>query len=95
MGHQKDRADIERALKKKGFKQEITDHRYYTLFYNQKKTAIFTKISFGSDYKVYGQTLLGLMSRQLKINNHQLIKLIDCDLSGEDYLEILKNKKIL
>lgn len=95
MGNQKDRADIERALQKKGFQKEITDHRYYTLYFNQKKTAIFTKISQGSDYKVYGQTLLGLMCRQLKINNQQLLKLINCELTGEAYLEILKNKKIL
>lgn len=95
MGNQRDRVDIEKALQKKGFQQENNDHRYFTLFNDNKKTAIFTKISHGSDYKIYGQSLLSKMSRQLKLSNKELLDLIDCDISGEKYLEILKNKNIL
>lgn len=95
MGNQRDRTDIEAALQKKGFLKENKDHEYYTYYDNNRKTAIFTKLSFGSDYKTYGQSLLGKMSKQLKLSNKELLDLIDCDLSGEKYLEILKNKKIL
>jgi len=95
MGNQRDRTDIEAALQKKGFLKENKDHQYYTLYNNNKKTAIFTKISYGSDYKTYGQGLLSKMSRQLKLTNKELLDLIDCDISGEKYLEILTNKKVL
>lgn len=95
MGNQRDRTDIEAALQKKGFLKENKDHHYYTFYSENKKTAIFTKISYGSEYKTYGQTLLSKMSKQLKLSNKELLDLIDCDISGERYLEILKNKKVL
>ena len=95
MGNQRDRTDIEAALLKKGFFKENKDHQYYTYHQDNKKTAIFTKLSHGSDYKTYGQSLLSKMSKQLKLSNKELLDLIDCDITGEKYLEILKNKKVL
>lgn len=95
MGNQRDRVNIEKALQKKGFKEEERDHRYYILYSGTKKTAVFTKISYGNKYKVYGKELLSKMSRQLKLSNKELLELIDCDISGDEYLKILKNRNIL
>ncbi len=92
---QKERSEIRQALCKKGFVEEDNDHYFYTLVYNQKKTAIFTKISKGSNYKTIHQALLSLMSKQLKLSNNEFLQLVDCSISGESYIEILKKKDIL
>jgi hypothetical protein len=92
---QRDRERIRSSLTSKGFIEENNDHYFYSLIYQNKKTAIFTKLSKGSNYKTIQQKLLSLMSRQLKLSNHEFLELIDCEMTGEQYVQILKDKKIL
>ena len=92
---QRDRKTIDRALKKKGFEKTSGDHSFYTLEVDGKRTPIFTKLSRGSGYKVYGDSLLGLMARQLKVSKGDLLDLIDCPLSGEMYVEKLRDARLL
>lgn len=92
---QRERREIQKALCNKGFIEQNNDHYFYTLEYNGKKSAIFTKISKGSDYKTINQGLLSLMSKQLKLTKHEFLELIDCQMDYINYIKILKEKDIL
>ena len=68
------------ALCKKGFREDLKrDHRYYRLFYGGKKTLIYTKISHGDT----------------DLDPSQFREFITCPLSGEQYLQILKERNLL
>lgn len=96
MGKNRERKKIEKALRKKGFvKKEGSNHRVYILSVDGLKTSISTIISRGSGYKVYSASLLGQMKGQLKLTNKQLLDLIDCPLSKEDYMNHLSNMGLL
>jgi predicted RNA binding protein YcfA (HicA-like mRNA interferase family) len=79
--------EVSSSLKKKGFIQSESDHAYFVLYVNSKKTSIRTKMSHGSaeidDY------LLNMMSLQVKLEKKQFIDLINCPLSAEEYLKLL------
>jgi hypothetical protein len=89
------RREIETKLSQKGFRKRENDHRYYHFYYKDKRTEISTKISTGSRYKEYGDCLLGMVSRQLKLSKEQLVLLVECSLTEDMYIAILKNKKFL
>lgn len=83
-----DRSDIEAALKKKGFVLVGGDHRYYKLVVDGQETSIMTKISMATGYKVYNDSLVAQMSRQLKLTKKLLCELVECTLSAEGYLGV-------
>lgn len=64
---QADRRKIETALEAKGFTKRDGDHEFYDLLVKGKKVGIMTKISRGSSYKVYSDSLLGMMAKQLRL----------------------------
>jgi len=39
--------DVRAALTQKGFREERRDHWFYFFLYQNKKTPIYTKVSFG------------------------------------------------
>jgi hypothetical protein len=81
---------IEAALLKKGFsKREGAKHTILTFTHQGLTTPIYTKLSRGSGYKKVGDSLLSLMSKQTRLNKMQFLALIDCTISGQDYLDIL------
>jgi predicted RNA binding protein YcfA (HicA-like mRNA interferase family) len=85
---------IEKALKKNGFRKIPTHHnryRYYTLA--GIKSPVKTHISHGS--KDYGDDLLSKMADQLKLTKKELIRFIDGEMSQQEYEAILKDKGIL
>lgn len=78
--------DVRRALKKKGFGEDVSrDHMYYTFYYDGKKTSINTKISHGKNEIDDG--LLGKMSRQMHLKKADFNEFVSCTLSEEDYIE--------
>ncbi len=82
---------ILKALEKKGFKKDSKrDHIILRFYMDNKKTAIFTKISHGKSE--YGDPLLNYMKKELHISKPELINLINCVLSEEMYIEYLKQK---
>jgi len=84
---------IEQSLKKKGFVREDGDHKYFYHEYQGKRTGIYTKLSFGSQYKDYGDDLVNLMKKQLSLdNNRQTVDFLNCPMKKEKYEEILKKK---
>jgi predicted RNA binding protein YcfA (HicA-like mRNA interferase family) len=80
--------DITAALNKKGFELAKTHHNYFILYVDGKKTSIRTRISHGK--KEYGENLLQAMSKQLKLPRGLFDELLDCPLSYDDYISILK-----
>jgi hypothetical protein len=85
--------EIKAGLVKKGFKTTQRDHTYLFLYVGDRKSRIHTKISHG--IKEYGDNLLSLVARELKISPKQLDDLLDCPLSYESYLSVLKERKAL
>ena len=92
---QRPRAGIEAALLQKGFRREPGgDHRYYRLWADGRKSSIATKISTGTGYKEYGDSLLGMMARQLHLTKGDLLRLVDCDLDGPGYVAMLRTNGV-
>jgi hypothetical protein len=92
----KDRNLISSSLQRKDFViEEDRDHKCF--FYhssNGKRTNIRTKVSHGTKYKVIGDNLLALMSKQCKLSKVDFWDLIDCPLTCELYEAKLKGQGI-
>lgn len=84
---------VKKSLVKKGFKEEEGDHYYFALYENGKKTPVYTKTSHNN--QDIGDSLIGLMSRQLYLSKNQFMNLINCPLSKEEYIKILKSKNVI
>ena len=87
----KDARDVSASLLRKGFQERKGDHKFYHLFVGDKKTTIFTKISNG--VKEIPDNNLSQMAKQVKLCNRDFRKLVDCPLTQEAYLEILRENK--
>ena len=85
--------EIKEGLTKKGFITVQGDHTFLFLSVEGRKSSVRTKISH--DQREYGDNLLSLVAKGLHISKKQLDDLLDCPLSYEDYLSILKTKNIL
>jgi hypothetical protein len=77
------------ALEQKGFAKRESDHTYFHLWVSGKKTPIFTKVSHGE--KEIGDRLLGMMARQIKLSAKQFRDLLDCPLTAEQLIKLLKS----
>jgi hypothetical protein len=84
-------------MSRKGFASERSHkHRYFYHEYKGKRTGAYTYTSHGSEYKTYGDPLLNLMKRQLKLDSiRQVADLCNCPISAEQYNAILRSKKVL
>lgn len=91
-----DRKEIESSLVAKGFVREDTHHRYFYHEVKGKRTGIQTYTSHGSDFKTYGDNLLKMMKRQLRLDTlTQVVDLLKCPMTGEDYYKNLKKKGLI
>ncbi len=80
----------------KGFVKEDSHHRYFYHEVKGKRTGISTHTSHGSDYKTYGDNLLRLIKKQLRLDAlSQVVDLLKCPMTGDDYNGILKKKDLL
>ena len=77
-------------LQKKGFIPTEKDHIFYTLYIDGKRTSIRTIVSHGC--KEYSIPLLNQMAKQLSLTNSQFDSLIECPLTYDDFIEILRKK---
>ena len=94
-------ADIKRDvivknLTKKGFIERDGPDRIFTLYYKGKKTGIRTRISKGSGYKTYGDSLLGQMKKQLKFSSKvDFVDFITCIMAEKEYINYLLKEEHL
>lgn len=82
--------DVVNGLTKKGFEVSQGDHRFFVFYADGKKTSIRTKVSHGS--KEVNDSLIGIMSYQLKLDKKMFVDLIQCPLSKEAYVAELKKQ---
>ena len=91
-----DRSKIIGSLLKKGFKLSENDHHKYQFYYKGKETSVRTKISHGSNYKTYGDILIGQIKKQLKLRTmKETREFLTCTLSEKKYIKILLDQKII
>jgi hypothetical protein len=79
--------EIKEGLTKKGFVAVQRDHTDLFFSVAGRKSGIHTKISHGNNE--YGDNILSLVARQLRITTKQLDDLLDCPMSYEDYLAFI------
>ena len=75
---------IREALLSKGFRYRETDHTFLVLYVGGKQSSIRTKISHG--IKEYGDDLLAKMCHQVHLRKADLLSLVDCPMSHEQYV---------
>ena len=92
-----ERDDVVDSLCKKGFsEQDGGDHRYFRLMQGGKDTGIFTMVSLGGrKYRTLGNDLVSKMAKQLKLQTKEFVQLVDCTLTGEQYVALLTDRKEL
>lgn len=87
------RAQVIAALKSKSFEVRQGGHTKFFLLVDGGKTPINTFISH-SDRKVDSARLRQLAT-ELRLDVKELLDLIDCPLSGEAYVALLKQRGVL
>lgn len=85
--------DLIKGLQHKGFEHIPTGrqpHEKLRLIVNGKRTGISIPISRGSKIKEYGGDLINIIKRELRLEtNKQVVDLVECPLSFQDYINIL------
>ncbi len=77
-------ADVERALRGKGFIQSESHHHFFIYHSTAgRKTPVKTKTSHGQ--REISDDLLGKMAQQVKLSKGDFLDLVDCPLSREAY----------
>jgi trans-2-enoyl-CoA reductase len=85
---------VHQNLLKKGFAEiQKTKHLYYVFEFGEIRTDIQTFVS--RNKQEIGNELISEMKDQLHLTKKEFIDLIDCNLSEEDYIKILKDKNLL
>ncbi|MFC5191220.1 hypothetical protein ACFPIK_05540 [Algoriphagus aquatilis] len=85
-----------KALLKKGFKEtenKSEDHKRVEFWYNGKLTRARTKFSHNN--QDLNDSLISLVSKQICLSKQEFIKFVDCSISEEKYIEILRKKELL
>ena len=91
----RERLTIASSLTSKGFRSDPTgNHHRYWLYLGETKQSVFTKISHGSGYKTIGDELLSKMARQLKLTKMQFLRLVDCTMSEQEYVDCLRANSV-
>jgi len=91
-----ERKNIISNLPKKGFEVDDTHHIYFNHYYNGAATGISTYVSHSKKINDYSGFLLTSIRTQLKLDsNKQVCDLVNCPMSGDEYIEVLVAKGVL
>jgi len=85
---------VEAALKAKGFQLSEGDHHFFIYWTkNGKKTRARTKTSHTPKMKDIPDSLLTQIAKQVCLDSKaQLLQLVDCPMSRDDYEQVLHDK---
>ncbi len=83
-------AAVESALSSKGFEVQNGKHRVFRLVVNGQQTSIVTHTSHNQ--QEIHDMLLGLMAGQVKLPKSDFRRLIECSMSGDEYLKRMINE---
>lgn len=77
-------SDVEAGLRRKGFRQADTHHRYF-VYHTQSglKSRIRTRTSHGG--RDLDDWLLAQMAKQCRVSRYEFLDLIDCPLDQRTY----------
>ena len=82
--------DVEKSLLAKGFLNDrTTDHKYFFLYIDGKKTSVSTKLSHGREPIDKNTPLFKSFKLQLRLTGKELENFFNCPLSFEEYCSIL------
>jgi len=87
-----EREKIRAKLIKTGFREKIRKHDYYYLYVDGRKSSIFTFLSQGSGYREYGEELASDVAHQVRLTKKEFLLFVECTISPERYLELLKQR---
>lgn len=90
-----EKRDLESSLPRKGFERDVSrqHHTYFNHRYQGKYTGAYTYISHGMKMRSIGSPIIKKMKDQLRLDNsHQVVDLVNCPISGDDYIQILRSK---
>lgn len=85
--------DVTGNLLRKGFRQRQGGDKYFHLYVDGKKTPVFTFVSHGE--REIHDGLLGQMAKQTRLSKVLFLKLVDCPMSEEAYLQRLREQGVL
>lgn len=91
------RIDLVRALKSKHFVEDASsgDHDFYSLVVDGKETAIWTMLSRAKNYRTLQAPILSKIARQMRLKNSHVVRFVECTISGDDYLTMLRAQNAL
>lgn len=92
-----EREKIRQALIRKGFIEvsKNRDHDFFYLLVDGKKSNIFTKLSRGSSYKDYSDSLVNDVYKQIRLTKKQFLDYIECKLELQGYLQFLRDQQVI
>ena len=90
----KHRLVAKRLTGKFRFARGNNDHIIFTLHHNGKYV-LETKLSHESGNTDLGKNLVGAIAREMRLSGKQFRDAIQCQLSREDYLNVLAEKGLL
>ena len=92
-----DRKNLESNLPKKGFVKEKQHHHiYFHHMVDGKPTGAYTLISHTKKFQDITGDLIKKIRKQLKLDtSKQLEELVNCPMTGDDYLSHLRSKGVL
>lgn len=80
----RNQGDVEAALRRKGFRQANTHHRYFVYHTRSGlKSRIRTRTSHGG--RDLDDWLLAQMAKQCRVSRNEFLDLIDCPLDQKTY----------
>lgn len=86
-----EKRDVESSLPKKGFERDDSHHIYFKHRYQGKYTGAYTYVSHGM--KSIGDSIIKQMKNQLRLDSsRQVLDLVNCPISSDDYNQILRTK---
>jgi len=77
-------------LQRKGFRKRQGGDKYFHLYVDGKKTAVFTFVSHGE--REIHDGLLGQMAKQTHLVKKEFLDLVDCPMTEDDYLKLLRER---
>jgi len=80
--------DIESALLSKGFRRDNSHHEFLWLYVGEQRTSVKTYLSHS--IREYGDDLLAKVKKQLGVSKRQLLALVNCPLTYDEYVSHLK-----
>lgn len=81
---------IASALESKGFTGDETHHRMFWLVVEGRRRGIRTYVSHS--IREYGDRLLSAVARQMKLRRSELDAFVQCSMSGEEYVDLLRQR---